>query len=315
MNKLISAAFAFVLLASTIPGVSYAKNNNKGSGVVFSASAFGKVTAPGQLKKIEIENDEDEDNNESSCPTKAFGHLIAPGWIKNKNSGERPALDDDCNLPHGIWKKHHDHDDDDDKPRPTSTDKIAPVISTVSTSAVTTSSATITWTTNEPATSRVAYGTSTNYTHLSVFNNAKVTSHSVTITGLSASTTYHFSVRSRDGSNNLATSTNYTFTTPALPDTTAPIISLLATTSTTASSTTVTWSTNENATSKVYYSIFSPVDTNASSTLSFGTTTLTMQHSTTLLGLSASTTYYLLIESRDASNNTGTTTTTVTTLQ
>lgn len=46
--------------------------------------------------------------------------------------------------------------------------------------------------------------------------------HSQTIAGLSPSTTYYFRVRPQDGSGNLATSKDLTFTTAAPPDTTPP---------------------------------------------------------------------------------------------
>lgn len=85
------------------------------------------------------------------------------------------------------------------------------VISNIQVTNVTTSGATITWTTNIPATSRVIYdtvshvgtggattGTKPNYDYAnsSVIDNTKVTSHSVTLSGLSANTQYFFRVLS-----------------------------------------------------------------------------------------------------------------------
>ena len=69
----------------------------------------------------------------------------------------------------------------------------APAISNVTSSPGTTS-ATITWTTNPGADSLVNYGTSSSYTASSTYNGTYVTSHSVSLTGLTASTTYHFQV-------------------------------------------------------------------------------------------------------------------------
>lgn len=72
--------------------------------------------------------------------------------------------------------------------------------------------ATITWTTNEPADSRVEYGSDTNYGS-TVSDTNLVTSHSITLTGLSPDTTYHYRVSSRDAAGNSASSGDYTFTT------------------------------------------------------------------------------------------------------
>lgn len=51
----------------------------------------------------------------------------------------------------------------------------------------------ISWTTNEPATSKVRYGTSTAY-GLEVFDASLVTSHSIVVNNLTANTTYHYEV-------------------------------------------------------------------------------------------------------------------------
>jgi hypothetical protein len=48
---------------------------------------------------------------------------------------------------------------------------------------------------------------------MSTLSSSLVISHSVALTGLSASTTYHFQVLSRDSQGNLATSSDFTFTT------------------------------------------------------------------------------------------------------
>jgi beta-lactamase superfamily II metal-dependent hydrolase len=91
-----------------------------------------------------------------------------------------------------------------------------PVISAVTATSITSSSATITWTTDEASNSVVEYGLTTAYGS-TVTNSTMVTSHSVSLSGLSASTLYHYRVKSTDAANNAATSTNYTFTTLAPP--------------------------------------------------------------------------------------------------
>jgi hypothetical protein len=73
--------------------------------------------------------------------------------------------------------------------------------------------ATITWTTNEFTNSSVAYGPSVAYENGSESNPAYVESHSITLTGLIPSSTYHYQVTSEDMSANSVSSGDYTFAT------------------------------------------------------------------------------------------------------
>jgi len=98
---------------------------------------------------------------------------------------------------------------------PPPSDTTPPAISSVSASLITSNSATINWATNEVASSQVEYGLNTNYGTLSGFNSSLVTSHSVLLSGLSPSTTYHYRVKSSDTAGNPATSGDYTFITTA----------------------------------------------------------------------------------------------------
>lgn len=94
-------------------------------------------------------------------------------------------------------------------------DTTAPVISNVTTSNVGGNSATITWTTDEVATSRVEYGTTTAYGSFTTLDNNLVTNHSQGVGGLSSNTLYHYRVISADGAGNSSTSGDFTFTTTA----------------------------------------------------------------------------------------------------
>lgn len=93
-------------------------------------------------------------------------------------------------------------------------DTTAAVISGVTASSLTRSSATIQWTTSKPADSQVEYGTSAAYGSTTGLNSSLVTSHSVTLTNLLANTLYHYRVRSKDSSGNQAVSQDFVFTTP-----------------------------------------------------------------------------------------------------
>ena len=77
--------------------------------------------------------------------------------------------------------------------------------------------ATLRWQTNEPATSEVAYGTTTAYTGGTITRAARVSSHAVTLSGLACGTLYHYQLRSRDGQNNLGATGDRTFTTGPCP--------------------------------------------------------------------------------------------------
>ena len=73
-------------------------------------------------------------------------------------------------------------------------------------------SATISWTTDESATSRVDYGFTTNYAS-TVEDTNMVTDHSVGLTDLASCTQYHYRVYSKDAYGNDRFSTDNTFTT------------------------------------------------------------------------------------------------------
>jgi uncharacterized protein (TIGR03790 family) len=89
----------------------------------------------------------------------------------------------------------------------------APMISGVAAVNLTTSGATINWSTDQASDSQVAYGPTVSYGSLSALNSTQVTSHSVNLTGLAPSTTYHYQVMSRNAQGVLGTSADFVFTT------------------------------------------------------------------------------------------------------
>jgi phosphodiesterase/alkaline phosphatase D-like protein len=92
-------------------------------------------------------------------------------------------------------------------------DTTAPVISSVNSSNITVFGATITWSTNELATSQVEYGLTEEYGSTTTLDATKVNSHSVELTDLKAGKTYHYQVISKDAANNQKVSADETFTT------------------------------------------------------------------------------------------------------
>jgi len=93
-------------------------------------------------------------------------------------------------------------------------DTTAPVISQI-TVVPNDTSATISWQTNEASISWLLYGTSTAYGS-EIKTATSVTSHSLVLSNLSASTTYHYQIKAQDSAGNISAYTDQTFTTLAL---------------------------------------------------------------------------------------------------
>src|SRR6185436_5057977 len=96
------------------------------------------------------------------------------------------------------------------------------VITNVAVSNITYTAATVSWSTDEAADAQVDYGLTAGYGSQTVVSPALVTAHSVVVSGLSPATQYHFQVKSRDGSANLAVLGDFTFTTATVPPGPAP---------------------------------------------------------------------------------------------
>ena len=168
-----------------------------------------------------------------------------------------------------------------------------PAISAVAASGITSSGATITWTTNQASTSQVQYGTTTSYGSSTTLDTSLVTSHSQTLGGLAAGTLYHYRVISTNA-NGTSTSSDYTFTTLG-----PPAISSVAASAITNSGATIGWTTDQASTSQVQYG----------TTTSYGSTTtlnssLVTSHSQTLSGLAAKTLYHYRVISTNANGST-----------
>ena len=98
----------------------------------------------------------------------------------------------------------------------TTTTRPPPVISGIFVSNIQPDSVVVNWSTDTPSTSYVQYGLSA-YTNTTAENTTLVTTHSVVVSGLTASTLYHFRVGSRDAAGQLALSADSTFTTASQP--------------------------------------------------------------------------------------------------
>jgi hypothetical protein len=92
-------------------------------------------------------------------------------------------------------------------------EEVPPVISNLQTFNVFSSSATISWRTDEGATTRVEYGTSSGSYGYSQENNNLVIVHNINLQNLTNNTTYFYRVISKDDSNNISTSEEHSFAT------------------------------------------------------------------------------------------------------
>lgn len=179
-------------------------------------------------------------------------------------------------------------------------DVTAPVISNI-VSDPTHNSVTITWDTDEASSSIVEYGPTASYgtTTTEADTSPRVTSHSVVISSLDPSSTYHFRVKSNDASSNLQTSSDQTFDTDATPDVTAPVISNVSSTPL-GTSVTITWDTDEASSSIIDYGT---TDSYGTTTSEADTSPRVTSHSVNITGLTSETLYHFRVNSNDASSN------------
>ena len=272
-------------IATQNPGNDDRDNGNNG------ASAY----SPGHLKKLfnsnnewqwqwryENQNNNSNDNNDTD-KNGAELHRINWNWQQCLSSSSAPC-----------WNNMNNN--------ATTTS----IISSVSATQIATSSATITWSTNNFSNSSILYSTTSPVTSTSPAISSSIMTryHSLTLQNLTPQTTYYFIVSSTNAVGNTATSSQYTFvTTPSTPIT--PVISSITVTNTSTTSVTLSWATNVQTTGTAWYSTSSPV-TATSSTLNASSSILGTSHTVTLNSLTASTTYYGMITATDTGNNTTT---------
>ncbi|HET6455837.1 MAG TPA: family 10 glycosylhydrolase, partial [Armatimonadota bacterium] len=164
-----------------------------------------------------------------------------------------------------------------------------PTISNVQASNIGTNSATITWTTDQAATSKVDYGLTTSYGSSTPLDSNLVTSHSMSLGGLAPSTLYHYRVTSSN-TNGTSYSSDYTFTTNG-----PPIISNVQATDIGATSAVITWNTSTASSGLVNYGLTSgygsqEIDPNGNTT----------SHTVSISDLTPETTYHYQCVSTNA---------------
>ena len=98
-----------------------------------------------------------------------------------------------------------------------SIDRTPPTISEIQIKELTTSTALICWKTNEKATSKVNYGTSSEEYNFSTSSSSLVSEHQILLQNLLPATKYYFVVISKDSSGNQKTSEEFNFQTLIVP--------------------------------------------------------------------------------------------------
>jgi len=151
-------------------------------------------------------------NNDDKRPCAIVppGHLIAPGWLR-KNNGVTPIVPLCQTLPPGILQKLSG------TTTPPTTDTAAPIMTGLIATTISTTTATITWDTDENAIGTLRYGTTTpvlsDILSQTSMESISSTTHSFALSGLVASTTHYYVAVSADAAGNTATSSEQSFIT------------------------------------------------------------------------------------------------------
>ena len=171
-----------------------------------------------------------------------------------------------------------------------SADTTAPTAPALSAAGTTSTSTTLSW---SGATDNVGVTGYDVYQGATLLGSTAATSTNVT--GLSASTTYTFTVKAKDAAGNISAASNTVSVTTlaSATDTTAPTAPTLAASGTTVSSTNLSWSGSTDNVGVTGYDVYK------NSTL-LGSTTST---SYAVSGLSAATTYSFYVKAKDAAGN------------
>jgi hypothetical protein len=169
-----------------------------------------------------------------------------------------------------------------------------PVISAVSVFSITQDGAKISWKLDQPATGQVEYGTTTSYGYMSTKETSYYSTHIQQLSDLAPLTQYHFRVHSSSQAGVESVSGDFTFTTTAAVDTTAPSVPANLT-ATTISSTQInlSWNASTDNVAVTGYKVFR-------NGTQIATVTGTSYSNT---GLAPSTAYSYTVSSYDAAGN------------
>jgi hypothetical protein len=159
-------------------------------------------------------------------------------------------------------------------------------------------SAQISWTTNEIATSTLEYGLTASYGTVLKNNNLNI-NHSFTLTDMDTTTEYHFRLSNADANGNSTTTpADLTFITANSSDNSHPAITDVSASPIYDTTAIINWTTSKAANSLVSFGLVSGVYSTSSSNGS-----LNVSHALALQGLAPKTKYYYQVTSVDANSN------------
>lgn len=159
-------------------------------------------------------------------------------------------------------------------------------------SSITTKKATVSWSTSRTSDSKISYGTTSGkYGSVDASNTDQVTSHSITLSNLSAGTTYYYKAKWTDEDGNTGTSEEKSFSTapsPTVKDVSAKNIGL--------SSSIIQFTANGASSVKIYYG----PTTSFGGSKTVSTSTSETTYTSELTGLTDGTKYYYKINTFDS---------------
>jgi chitodextrinase len=190
---------------------------------------------------------------------------------------------------------------------PEGADLTPPAVSSIQAAVDDFETASITWNTDEPADSRVDYGTTTAYGSAATLASERVTAHSVRLTDLQADTTYHYRVSSQDEAGNRSQSQDLSFKTPVRPaDTTPPQILSSTVRDVVLHGATLSWQTDEDTASYALCDANPQNLTDEAAQISAACLNRSAtEHRVCLTGLAEGTTYYYRLVASDTTGNRG----------
>jgi hypothetical protein len=181
----------------------------------------------------------------------------------------------------------------------TFTTQPAPGISDVKISDIRLDSALVTWKTTSSSTSTLKYGKTNSYgKEITDSSGSSVTTHTVKLSGLDHSSTYHFKIFGTDTDGNVMQSDDYNFDTLTFPKITNVRFSQIKGTAT--STLKATWDSNVPVSSTIRYT--DPTG----KTLEASQSQLVSKHEMVVSGLKDNTEYTMNVSGRDAYGNEGT---------
>ncbi len=257
--------------------------------------------------KTDVSDDKDDvikvRVNAQTRATTSYGIQLPPGV--ERAPGIIKRIEEKKGLPKGVltWFERFN------KRSTTTVDVSLPTVRNIDVFSGTTT-AKVTWNTNELTSGEVRFGTTTpvDVNSSLVVDSSMSTSHTVILTGLSADTKYYFTITAKDASGNTKTTSMVRFHTKALSnDFVAPSIYFSTALDTKMTSTRIVWVTNERSDSKIWVGTVNPVNIGATTTVS--SSNLVYVHDLVVRGLIPGTLYYYAVKSADADGNLSTTAT------